>query len=70
MCTILEMLNALSMETSHFAKIYLTSVSLAFPSLISNTAKFSESKALSKNKVYEASTTRQSSTIALRQIVN
>ena len=36
MCTILEMLNALSMETSHFAKIYLTSVSLAFPSLISN----------------------------------
>ena len=36
MCTILEMLNALRMETSHFAKIYLTSVSLVFPSLISN----------------------------------
>ena len=38
MCTILEMRNALNMETSHFAKIYLTSANLAFSSLISNTA--------------------------------
>ena len=38
MCTSLEMLNALNMETSHFAKIYLTSANLAFSSLIANIA--------------------------------
>lgn len=32
------MLNALNMETSHFAKIYLTSANLAFSSLITNIA--------------------------------
>ena len=35
---ILETLNALILERSHFAKLYLISTNLAFPSLISNVA--------------------------------